>query len=307
MDGPKPANTSGAALRYLPPDREPAARAGGYVICPGVRLGDPWKDNRALNVEPLTEDWRKGDRIRIVAGPQTYQALSRNVLHGDFLPQDQVGGIGIGNRGNRIANFPAIAIGIPGWAGFREAIQIVLDRDGYGDGIVISAATGWDENGLAAGKSGVHRAAIVLPENLPAIVGAHDWKVPHLRWRLKEGDASGAIEVARKDGKVIAAFEQKGKTTLRELAVQGDLALGGAIEGNGRTRGKASLNGDGKTTRFRVPFGRPVGGQPVVLFNTNQFARARLVRVAGRFFEIEFEEPPAAGDGNVTIWWMAQR
>ncbi len=307
MDGPQPQATNGAALRYLPPAHEAAARDGGYQLAPGVRLGDPWKEGRAFNTEPLTESWRAGDRIRIVAGPQTYQALSRHVLHGDFLPQDQVNGISIGNRGNRIANFAGISIGNTGSAGFREGMLISLDRDGYGDGLVISAANRWDEQGLAAGQSGVHRAAIVVPENLPAMVGEHDWKVPHLRWRLRDDDAGGAIEIARKNGDVLASVDQAGTTTARQLHVEQDITLGGAIEGNGRTRGKTTFSGDGATTRFRVKFAQAVGGEPVIVFNTNQFARSRLVSINPASFDLEFEQPPEAGKENITVWWMAQR
>ena len=84
------------------------------------------------------------------------------------------------------------------------------------------------------------------------------------------------------------------------------VALGGILKGNDRTRGKAIFSGDGTTKTYAIRFRQPFTVEPVVTLSANQFARTRVAQVSKEAVEVEFEEAPAAGNENVTIWWMAQ-
>jgi hypothetical protein len=318
MKGSQPAMTNSAALRKLPKDKEQAASEGGYVICPGVLLGAPWKSGKTFNTEPLREDWHAGDEIELAPGPQGYIAFARFALHGELLPQDQVGGITIVNRTNRITNFPAIQINGPGNHGFREGVRVTLPKDGDGDGIVISSADRWGPDGLPAGKTGVYRASIVVPDNLPAIVGEHNWRYPHIRWRFSGDGKSDALEIGMGGSKPAASFDRGGRTTIHRLIAEehvnmektcrigGDLTIDGRVVGNERTRGKAVFSGDGEKAQFKVSFAKSFKSEPFITISTNQFLSARLAEVKRDHVMVEFQQPPEQGEKNVVIYWSAQ-
>ena len=311
-DRPKPVITNKLAIRNLPSDRLPAAREGRYMIAPGTLLGDPWNpEGNTLNVEPLSTDWQAGDKVAIVAGPQAYITGGRLMLHGKVLPQDMFTGWMIRNNTNRKTNGPGIQIGIPGEANFADGVHITLAPDGYSNGLVISAANGWTDDGLPGGSiDGVYQAAIVVPDNLPAISGPHHWRYPHLRWKFDtENQNRDAMQIAMRTGDqpVLASFHASGVSKFRKLEIEQGLTLAGKFKGNDQTRGKQLLSGDGQTKRFTIRFTQPQHQVPVVVFNTDQFTASRLVGVTRDLFVIEFATPPAKGNENITLWWTAQQ
>lgn len=293
-DHPAPAYVSSLQNNYLPPEHLEAARNGGYLICPGTYLGNPWKENKILNVDPLRETWKKGDQVQIAAGPQAYVSLGTFHLDGDYTPQDDVSGLSIRNIGNRMANRYGLAIGVTGDAGFAEGLKIALSKTGASDGIVVSSNPGYDNKGLPGSNSGVRRGAIVLPENVPGIVGENDWLYPHIRWSRSEDNRTRALEIATKSGRLVAGFEE------------GCLTLGGSLKGSSRTRGKSLFSGDGSNRTFKVNFEGAYKAEPFVTVSTNQFARSRIAAVTTEALTVEFETAPEAGNENVVIWWMAQ-
>ena len=299
-DHPSPVYTNSHACRHLPPEHRGAARVGAYVICPGALLDNQWHDGRDLVVEPLREPWRKGDRIQIAPGPQSYFYMARFMIFGDYLPQDDVGGIQIGNYGNRMTNWAAIQIGHPGHENFVEGVRMTLPKNGRGDGVVVSAATGWDQRGLAAGSSGAWRGAFVAPVNLPALRDEFR-SAPYLAFHRAGQDASkSTLEARAPDNSLLAEFARDGVRVAKRLAVDGP------IRGSSRTRGKAVFSGDGKATRFTIRFVKSFAIEPFVTISTNQFAASRLAAVVADRVTVEFQTPPAAGKDNVVIYWMAQ-
>jgi len=307
-DGPKPMNTNVLANRYLPPENLPAARDGGYLICPGALLGNPYRSGQTLNVEPLREEWRAGDQVLVTAGPQAYLYLASFMMGGEYLPQDNVHGIGIFQEGNvnRMANGPALSISHPGQKGFAEGVRVNLSSTGASDGLVITAANGYDAQGFPAGNAGVYRGAVVLPENLPAIVGEHDWRYPHIRWAFSEAGANDALQFAMKNGTVLASISRDGTTLNGTTTVSGTMELEGALRGNAHTRGKAVFDGDGKQTEFVIRFEKLFAAEPFVTLSSNQFAAHRLAEVAADHVTVAFREAPDAGTRNVVVYWLAQ-
>ncbi len=299
MKGPRPTATNSGALTRLPDDKKAAAENGGYWLCPGVLLADDWKRGRSLHVEPLQQKWNKGDKIRITAGPQAFVAMGRFMLWGDYLPQDMVGGLDLRNNGNRRTNFPAIQIGTPGKNNFSVGVEVSLPQNGDGDGIVISAATGWDHKGFPDGNGGVRRAAVVVPDNIPAMVGEHNWRYPHIRWEFKQQGKPDSLVIGMKNAPAAARFDRKGNTEIRSLKISEQL------KGNFRTRGKAIFRPNGEERCFTIKFKHPCMNEPFVTISTNQFIPSRLAQVSKDGFQVEFQQPPHA-DKDVIIYWLAQ-
>lgn len=294
IDHPSPANVNSLQNNYLPPEHVDAAKNGGYLICPGTYMSNPWKEGKTWNVEPLREAWKEGDQVQIAAGPQAYVTLGTFGIDGDYTPQDDVGGLSIRNTGNRMANRSGITIGNTGDPGFAEGLQVGLSKTGASDGVVIAASTTYDAKGLPTGNSGVRRGAIVVPDNLPAIVGEHDWLYPHIRWSLSSDGTRKALEFATKAGQLVAGFEQD------------RIILPGIIQGSPRTRGKALFSGNGRDKTFQLKFNTAYTTEPFITMSTNQFARSRVASVTKDALTIEFETPPETGNNNISIWWMAQ-
>jgi len=313
LSNPPPTNQ--LALRSLPEERAEAASQGRYMICPGTMLGDPWRPAKnRLNVAPLDRNWSQGDQIAIVGGPQAWIGGGRIMLWGDYLPQDVVKGLSIVNNGSRPANAAGIEISNAASAGFADGINITLANDGHGNGLVISAATGWDAKGFPAGSSGVHQGAIVLPDNLPAIVGQHNSRYPHIRWAYSDDGQSDALQIAAPEtNKPVASFDRHGTTTIKKLVVQndatvgGDLAIAGVVHGSSQTRGKAVFSGNGEQTRFSIAFPKATTTEPFVSISTDQFTPSRLAEVKSTGITVEFQSPPPVGQDNIQIWWMAQQ
>jgi hypothetical protein len=300
MTGPKPSIPNMMSIRKLPDEHTEAAKQGKYVICPGTQLADPWHDGNVLNVEPLIADWHAGDHVRMVAGPQTYASLARFMMHGKVLPQDMLGGIKLYNTTNRPTNAPAIAIGSPSMSNFSTGVEVTLPPDGSGDGIVIQNASTWAADGSPTGHAPVHRAAVVVPDNVPAISGPYPWRYPVLSWQHdSKGHVIDAMRIGSTQGQANAMFYNDGKTDINQLNITGSLSA------NAQVRGVAELSGITGQKQFNVAFGKPVAEVPVVTFNTNQFERCRMVNVDLRGFTVEFEDSPQAGENNIKIWWIA--
>lgn len=300
-DHASPMWTNSHANITLPEEKVEAAREGGYMICPGSLLGNPWKSGKTLNVEPLRETWKAGDEIQIAPGPQAYVYLARFMLFGDYLPQDDVGGIQIANYGNRAGNFPGLQIGNPGAANFTRGIDVSLARHGMGDGVVVQAATGWDERGLPTGSSGAWRGAFIAPVNIPALRDEYRGCPYPIFVRPEEDIKTASLQFRAPNQAVLMQLNRD------NITINSPLHLNGALYGSEQTRGKAIFSGDGQLRQFTIKFARAFAGEPFVTISTNQFAHARLAQVAADHMTIEFEEAPEAGEDNVVIYWMAQQ
>jgi hypothetical protein len=297
MKGPAPYFTHDRALQVLPKDREEAAKAGGYQICPGTLLGSPWRTGNDLNVEPLREAWHKGDAICIAVGPQARLYAGNLKVYGTFTPQDDVGGLEIENWGNRTANAPGLQIGTNGMSNFQTGMIVCLPNNGAGTGVQVLAADGWDERGLATGNVG-GRAAFIAPMNLPALYGERGW-FPYLYFNGTTL-GQGTLQVRNKQQAVVMDISHD------KVSFASDVALQGALNGSPRTRGKAVFSGDGMRCSFTIRFDPAYAEEPFVTVSTNQFAAHRLAEVAPDHVTVEFKDAPGVGTGNVVIYWAVQ-
>jgi hypothetical protein len=207
------------------------------------------------------------------------------------MPQDVVQGISVMNFGDRTANGPGIQVGSdPNAPGWQTGVLVAVPDSGHGDGIEVFG-------------SHVRSAAILVPPGLPALRFSNT-TAPYL-----QGDAvTNALEIRSPYGTVPARFDGSGTTLQGRTTVEGNLRLGsGAIMvGSPMTRGKVILSGDGVTTTFRIGFPAPHPAEPVVYFKTSLFLRDALKEVTRDGFTVAFETAPPKGDGNITVWWMAQ-
>jgi len=287
--GPGAYYTNKLANMTLPRDRVAAAEEGKYVIAPGTELADPYAQDGALNVEPLREEWHKGDRLVVAAGPQSHNQNIFCATFGSYMPQDVIMGIEVANFGDITANGPGVHIGSePETAGWATGLLVTLPNSGMGNGIEI--------NGTKTRYS-----AIVVPTDIP-VLRANDGSVPYLQM----SSATNALEV-RKGDRVAAAFGLGEVQVAQPLRALGGLLLseGAAITGSDRVRGKALFSGNGRQTRFTITFAKPFDSEPFVQITTNQFARWRLAEVTRELCVVEFESAPPAGENNVTVWWLA--
>ncbi len=289
--GPGGTYTNRLANHTLPTDRQAAADAGGYLIAPGTELDDPCRTGSSLNVEPLREPWRKGDRVVVAAGPQTTITHGWFVQFGQYMPQDVVQGLAVMNYGDRTANGPGIHIGSePNTPGWQVGVQVTVPDSGAGDGVVING-------------SKVKNAALLVPPDLPALRFS-EGNAPYL-----QGDSQAhGLDIRSPSGATVARFTGEGTRLQGRTTVEGTLSLGAdaGFAGSGRTRGKAVLSGDGTTREFTIRFSSAQPTEPVVLFRTNLFLRDALKAVTREGFTVAFETPPPKGEGNVTVWWMAE-
>ncbi len=306
MPGPQPSWTNQDAQYVLPRENEAAAQAGTYLICPGTLLGAPWRTGKTLNVEPLAQPWKSGDQVQVTPGPQCWMALGYFRLWGDYLPQDYITGLNLTNFGSRSANTAGILIGNPGASNFSKGVEVYVARDGRGDGFVVSAANGWDERGAPGGSAGMYRGAFVAPVNLPALADEYG-RCPRLTFtRPAEDLTKNTLSVQAPNRTTLMQFNLQDVLVPAPLTLAGPVAIKGTLTGSDQTRGKALFSGDGQATSFTIKFATAFATEPFVTISTNQFPRSRLAEVTVDHVTVEFEQPPAAGQDNVVVYWAAQ-
>lgn len=263
--------TNPAAIGTLPASLEAAAAQGRYQMAPGTYFDDPWNQG-GLHVEPLTTEWKSGDKILAAIGTCQSMSISWGWLDGELGPNDWVQGY---NCGSFFRNRPANGIAFNAY-NMGIGMRIELPKDKQGNGVIVNG-------------SPVDGAFIAAPD-VPILRCYHSPDVPYL-----QGSSQGrAMEIRTERGDVPLSVSRE------------TVALGGILKGNDRTRGKAIFSGDGTTKTYAIRFRQPFTVEPVVTLSANQFARARVAQVSKEAVEVEFEEAPAAGKENVTIWWMAQ-
>ncbi len=263
--------TNPAAIGTLPKALEGAAAQGGYQMAPGTHFDDPWNE-RGLHVEPLTTEWKAGDKLLAAIGTCQTMSISWGWLDGELGPNDWVQGY---NCGSFFQNRPANGIAFNSY-NMGIGMRIELPKDKQGNGVIVNGDP-------------LDGAFIAAPD-VPILRCYHSPDLPYL-----QGSSQGrAMDIRTEHGDV-------------PLSVRHDtVALGGILKGNDRTRGKAVFSGDGTTKTFTIRFRQPFTVEPIVTLSGNQFARTRVAQVSKEAVEVAFEEAPASGQDNVIIWWMAQ-
>ena len=263
--------TNPYAIGVLPKALELAAAEGKYRIAPGAFLADPWRKDGGLHVEALAQGWKAGDKVALTPGTGQSMTDWWGLHCGEIGPNDYVMGINIsGNFDNRPANgvaFNASNMGI--------GMRVELPAERQGNGVIVQGDP-------------VDGAFIAAPD-VP-MLRCYNSDIPFVQGAKQRS----ALEIVAPSGE-------------KPLSVSKDtVTVDGVLRGSSQTRGEALLSGDGRRKAFAVAFAKPFRVKPVVLLTTNQFARSRLVLAEMTSFTVEFEEAPAAGKDNVTVWWMAQ-
>lgn len=246
-----------------------------YLLAPASTIAEyPGTGQGNLTVMPLKQPWNKGDRIQVVAGPQTNLSLGKFGIGGNLLPQDFAYGFWIHNDTDRLSNDPAFYIMGP----WRSAVKMELDSRGLSNGMEFL--------GKANPDGGIF---VCSPDtNLLRVTG-----VPVV---LGSSSQSGELIFAkgRHDGEKVVGISA------------GQLALGEqvSLKGGGMLRGRMTFSGDGKATAFTVKFPRAHPAAPYVVAGSNLPLGIGVTQVTPDGFTVTFAAAPPAGKDNVEVTWM---
>jgi hypothetical protein len=247
-----------------------AVESGPYLLCPYTEMKDGSVANR-LRVAPLTCDWRQGDRMEIIAGPQLWCRLGFWEMGGKYLPQDCVAGLGIVYHGDKDPLSGAVAVYGGRWLAGLEA-------HGTKSGM-------WLEN---------VDVGVALNTNCPVVLRA-------------VGENESAVYQVTQDNEGLYV-ESVGPPNRRAvgLTTDGIRLYQGGLAGNDRTRGSAVFSGDGRTQEFAVTLPAVHAAKPFVVASSNQRIGMGVEKVTVDGFTAAFASPPPAGKDNVVVTWMTQ-
>ena len=131
--------TNPAAIGTLPKSLEGAAALGRFQIAPGTYFDDPWNEG-GLHVEPITTEWKAGDRIIAAIGTCQTMSISWGWLDGELGPNDWVQGY---NCGSFFQNRPANGIAFNAY-NMGIGMRIELPKDRQGNGVIVNGeSVGW--------------------------------------------------------------------------------------------------------------------------------------------------------------------
>ncbi len=246
-----------------------------YLLAPATTIAEyPGTGAGNLTVMPLKQPWNKGDKIQLVAGPQTNLSLGKFGIGGNLLPQDFAYGFWIHNDTDRLSNDPAFYI----MGAWRSAVKMELDGRGLSNGMEF------------LGKANPDGGIFVCPPdtNLLRVTG-----VPVV---LGSSAKNGEL--------VFATGTHDGEKVVGISA--GQLALGDhvSLKGGAMLRGRAALSGDGKATAFTIKFPRAYPAAPYVVAGSNLPLGIGVTNVTTEGFTVTFAAAPPAGKDNVTVTWM---
>ena len=249
-----------------------------FLIAPATTIADsPGFAPNKINVMPLKQVWKKGEKIRLIAGPQNSLSIGKFGLAGEFLPQDYVHGLWIYNWGNRLSNDAALIVS----GKWNTGLDIQLDGAGLSNGITVK------------GKSNPDGAALVVSPDTNAL------RVTDVPVVLAGRKESGTIVFAQSSsaGSDIFAI---GKQSVK-LGDQVTLAAGKAV------RGKAAFSGNGTRKKFSISFPIAFTTTPYVVASANLPIGMGVTAVEGKGFTVTFANPPAKGENNIEITWIVMQ
>lgn len=247
-----------------------------FILAPATTIGEypAPSGGSALTVLPLARAWNRGDKLQVVAGPQTNLSLGKFGIGGNLLPQDFAYGFWIHNDTNRLSNDPAFYI----MGAWRSAVKMELDGRGLSNGLEF------------LGKANPDGGIFVCPSdtNLLRVTG-----VPVV---LGSSTQTGELLFARgkHDGEKVVGIND------HQLALGDNVSL----KGGGMLRGRATLSGDGKLAAFTIKFPRAYAAAPFVVAGSNLPLGIGVTKVTAEGFTVTFAAAPPAGKDNVEVTWM---
>ncbi len=247
---------------------------GKYLLCPYAEMqeGPP---GDGLYVTPLAVDWKAGDQLMGVAGPQATTRFGWLEFGGKFLPQDHVAGLALSYSGDKE----------PG----EGALQV------YGNGTQYRWPRALE----------VHNAKTGLLLITGVDVGVESWVPEAVAFRAHTGGETMQDLRYDKQGFHVETRTAKGAEPSVSLGANGLRLHRGTLAGNERTRGRVTLAGDGRKTEFEVVFPIPFAAAPFVVASADLPLGLGVRGVKPDRFLVVFAQPPAA-DAKAVVTWMAQ-
>ena len=250
---------------------------GGYLLCPYTEIvdGDSLTPD-GLRVVPLNANWKAGDSIELMAGPQTTMRLGWWEMGGEFLPQDHVAGLGIMYNGNKDPSEGALIVyGNPNgrWPSALEMHNL--------------------KGGLNFGQVDVGLTFDSFSNTI--LYAIHD----PTRFMLKKDEKGIYL-----DGVAAPSPENIGRFV--GLTTDGLAVYKGGLKGNERTRGQSTFSGDGTKTQFTIKFPIAHPSAPFIVASSNLPLGMGVTATTPQDCVVAFAQAPAAGENNVVVTWMVQ-
>jgi hypothetical protein len=251
-----------------------ATTNGTYLLCPYTEMqeGPP---GDGLYVTTLSTDWKAGDKVMGIAGPQSTTRYGWLEFGGKFLPQDHVAGLALGYSGDKMPNEGALIV--------------------YGNGTNYPWPRALEVHNAKAG--------MLLVTGVE--VGMDSWVPEAVAIRAHTGDERTQDLRYDKKGFHVETMTAKGPEPAVSFGTDGLRMHRGTLAGNERTRGRVTLTGDGKKTEFEVVFPAPFNVEPFVVASSDLPLGIGVRAVKPDRFTLVFAQAPGA-DARVVVTWMAQ-
>ncbi len=260
------------------PSPDPKSAKDGkehFILAPATTIAEyPGVGNGNLTVLPLKQAWNKGDKIQVVAGPQTNLSLGKFGIGGNLLPQDFAYGFWIHNDTDRLSNDPAFYI----MGAWRSAVKMEMDGRGLSNGMEFLGKANPDGGFFVCSPDNT----LLRATGVPVVLGAVS----------KDGEM--VFAKGRQDGEKVVGIGEKSLTLGDHVSLKGGAML----------RGRARRSGNGKATSFTVAFPQPYAAAPYVIAGSNLPLGLGVSKVAADSFTITFAAAPPAGTDNIEITWM---
>jgi hypothetical protein len=243
---------------------------GAYLICPYTEMadGDANSYSQGLRVTPLACDWRKGDDLEAIAGPQTTFRLGWWETGGEFLPQDHVAGLGIAYNGDKPTSEGALIT-------YNWGIALEVHKANVGLALMEGTKVG-----------------LQAYRDTPVLISC----IRDDPWRFELAQETNGFTIGQADGPRWLGLGVRGLTLYGKTT----------ITGNDRTRGLSTFSGDGQATRFTITFSDVYTAKPFVVASANLPIGMGVTETTRGSFVVTFASPPPAGQDNIEITWMAQ-
>jgi hypothetical protein len=259
------------------PSPDPKSAKDGkerFLLCPATTIGEYGTGPGNLTVLPLKQAWKKGDKLQVVAGPQTNLSLGKFGIGGNLLPQDFAYGFWIHNDTDRLSNDPAFYI----MGAWRSAVKMEMDSRGLSNGMEFLGKANPDGGIFVCSPDNT----LLRATGVPVVLGA----------TAKDGE--WVFAKGRQDGEKVVGISANALTVGEHVSLKG-----GAM-----VRGRVRLSGDGKTTSFTVKFPGAYAAAPYLIAGSNLPVGLGVTKTTAESFTITFATAPPAGRENVEVTWM---
>ncbi|MHB9131780.1 MAG: hypothetical protein ACYDBB_11915 [Armatimonadota bacterium] len=247
-----------------------------YLLVPATTIGEyPTPSGGSqLTVLPLARPWSKGDKLQVVAGPQTNLSLGKFGIGGNLLPQDFAYGFWIHNDTNRLSNDPAFYI----MGAWRSAVKMELDARGLSNGMEFLGKANPDGGIFVSSPDNT----LLRVTGVPIVLGS------------SSKDGEWVFAKGRHDGEKVVGISDTSLTLGENVS----------LKGGGMLRGRVRFSGDGKMTSFTIKFPKAYRMTPYIVAGSNMPIGMGVSKVTAEQCTVTFAAAPPTGQDNVEVTWM---